>query len=79
MTNEEKLIRTRNLVRHILKMLGSEIDVKSRNNHKFFFDLMGRCAEVGVVEEDRGLFRMTDKEKETGHREGARHRGRHFA
>lgn len=77
MTNEEKLKKARNLIRYLFRKMGNELDIRFRENSGFFFDLMRRCAEIGVIDESDGTFRLTEKEHTEGHQKGARHRGCH--
>lgn len=77
MTDEEKLKKARNLIRYLFKKMDNEFDIRFRENSGFFFDLMKRCAEIGVIEESGGIFRLTEKEHTEGRQKGARHRGRH--
>ena len=77
MTDAEKLARARNLIRYIFRKMDNEFEIRYRENSKFFFDMMERAVDVGVVEEDRGRYILTDREKVTGNRKRARHLGRH--
>lgn len=78
MTDEEKLKKSRNLIRYLLRKMSNELDIKYREpNSRFFSDLMNRCVEVGVIRENGGVFRLTDKEHTENDRKGARHRGYH--
>ena len=76
MTDSEKLVKARNFIRYIFKKLDDELDIRYRENPKFFFDMMDRSIDIGVVEEDCGRFILTDKEPEEGHQKRARHLGK---
>ena len=60
MDNSEKLKQARNLIRYIFKKFNNELDVKFRENPHLFFDLMKRCIDVGVIEDDhQGRYMLT--------------------
>lgn len=58
--------------------MDNEFDIRFRENSGFFLDLMSRCAEIGIVEERGGTFRLTEKEHTEEKKKGARHRGYHI-
>lgn len=77
MIDEEKLIQTRNFIRWLFRKLDNEIFDKGRMNHKFFFEMAKRGADVDVIREDHGRYILTDKETENWHRTRGRHLGKH--
>lgn len=76
MTNEEKLAKARNFIRYLFRKMYDEFDVRFREDHDFFFDIMNRAIDIGVVNEKRGTYRLTAKEKVRNCHNGPRHFGK---
>ena len=76
-TNEQQLAIARNFIRYIFRKTYNELDIKFRENSSFFFDFMKKAIDVGVIEEDQGTYRLTEKEQVPGYNKRARHLGKH--
>lgn len=79
MTSEEQLIKSRNLIRWLIRKMDKELDIRFRDGSYFFEEFTSRCEEIGVIKKDRGRCVVTSKEQENWHKGKPRHRGRHFA
>ena len=55
--------------------MDNEFDIQFRENSRFFFMLMNKCKDVGVVQEDRDRFILTAKEQIDGITDRPRHKG----